>query len=512
MRQPSVVSVRGLRTLALLLALLPALAAAGAAKNVILMIADGTAWGSWDLASYWQYGVRGRQPYDGFPVRLGMTTYPLNTSETPTGDATPMVGYDPAQAWDSHPSPGGGFAGYRYLGAAFTDSAAAATAMATGTKTYNSAIDHDNRGRPLPFVTATARSLGKATGVVTSVPFTHATPAAFGAQNASRNHYGEIGRQLVGSGTLDLIMGAGNPLYDANGQPRATPAYANETGSGGGFIARSTWDALFDGSAGWQLIQTKAEFQGLADGTLPLSGRPLIGVPRVYDTLQANRTTTVFGTDPANPSGTAFNPAVPSLATMTRGALRYLERDPDGLFLMVEGGAVDWAAHGNATGRVIEELVDFNAAVQVVVDWVQTRSSWSETLLIVLTDHGTGMPMGPDSDSMAFQPIQNNGVGKLPGVRWHTGHHTNEITLLRAIGAGSPGLLERVTGSDPGLQARLGFNDGRYLDNTAVYQVMTAAMGTVPLPGTLSLGAAGLPLLWVMARRRRPSRTSGTGP
>jgi alkaline phosphatase len=486
---------------ALLLAALSA--QAGPAKNVILMISDGASWGTWDMASYYEYGEKGRQPYDSFPVKLGMTTFPLTTSTTPTNDPTPQISYDPASAWDTTSTGDGDFFnGYKWIKADYTDSAAAGTALATGQKTYNNAIDYDNFGQPMEFISQIAKDLGKSTGVVSSVPFTHATPATFGAQNINRNHYGEISRQMVTGGDLDLIMGGGNPDYDSDGGLRATPRYANETGTGGGYIAETVWTSLEDGSAGWQFIQDKADFDALASGTLALTGDPLIGVPRVHDTLQYNRTEAAQGTGPT-PSGVAFNPNVPTLTTMTAGALEYLGQDPDGLFVMIEGGAVDWAAHGNNTARIIEEQMDFNAAVQAATDWVEDNSNWLETLLIVLTDHGNGMPMGPDSDTIAFQPIQNNGAGNLPGVQWHYGTHTNENTLFFAKGAGSELFDQRLAGIDPYLSSVLGFNDGSYIDNTTVFTVMRDAMqAEAPLPGSLLLVAAGLPLVAVRLRRR----------
>ncbi|WP_058555359.1 alkaline phosphatase [Thiohalocapsa sp. ML1] len=469
-------------------------AEAGPAKNVILMITDGASWGTWDMASYYEYGELGRQPYDSFPVKLGMTTTPLNTSSSPTFNATPQVDYDPYQAWDDTPTGGGDhFAGYTYLKKDYTDSAAAGTALATGQKTYNNAINFDNFGQPLEFISQIAKDLGKSTGAVSSVPFSHATPATFGAQNSSRNHYGEISRQMVNGGDLDLIMGGGNPLYDGDGIARTTPAYANETGTGGGYIAKSVWDSLTDGSAGWQFVQDKADFDALADGTLALTGQPFIGVPKVSGTLQYGRTEAVQGSDLSTPSRVAFNPNVPTLETMTRGALNYLGQDPDGLFVMIEGGAVDWAAHGRDTAGIIEEQMDFNAAVKAATDWVEDNSNWMETLLIVLTDHGNAMPMGPDSDDYPFQAIQNNGQGNLPGVQWHYGTHTNENTLFFAKGAGSDLFYDHVLGFDPYLASVLGFNDGRYIENSAVFGVMRDAM--VPVPGSLLLVVAGLPLL-----------------
>jgi len=467
-------------------------AEAAPAKNVILFISDGASWGTWDMASYWEYGQKGMQPYDSFPVKLGMTTYPLNTAATPTFNDTPMVSYDPAKAWDITPISGSNyFAGYDYIKKNYTDSAAAGTALATGQKTYNNAINWSNQGRPLRYVTQDAKALGKATGVISSVPFTHATPAVFGAQNISRNNYGAISEMMINNPDLDLIMGAGHPWYDNNNQPRAMPSY--------NYMSATAWHTLNSASSPRAFYQIKADFEALASGTLRITG-PAIFIPQVNATLQYNRTG-VHGTDPNNPSGVAFNPNVPSLKMMTEGALNYLSQDPDGFFVMIEGGAVDWAAHANDTARIIEEQMDFNASIKAAVQWVETHSSWDETLMIVLTDHGNGMPMGPNSHLNAFEPIENRGQGVLPGVRWHYGTHTNENTLFFAKGAGAELFYDRVRGMDPGLRDILGFNDGRYIDNTDVYFAMNAAM--VPEPETYAMMLAGLGLLAFAVRRRK---------
>jgi len=171
---------------------------------------------------------------------------------------------------------------------------------------------------------------------------------------------------------------------------------------------------------------------------------------------------------------------------------------------MVEGGAVDWAAHGRDTGGIIEEQIDFNMAVKAGVDWVNANSNWNESLVIVLTDHGNAMPMGPNSDLLAFEAIKNNGAGNLPGVKWHYNTHTNENTLFFAHGAGADMFYDQVVGIDPGLVHVLGHNtDGRYIENTGVYNVMQAAM--VPEPETYAMMLAGLGLVGWIARRRRNS-------
>jgi alkaline phosphatase len=119
---------------------------------------------------------------------------------------------------------------------------------------------------------------------------------------------------------------------------------------------------------------------------------------------------------------------------MTKAALNVLDDDPDGLFLMVEGGAVDWAGHTNQSGRVIEEQIDFNNAVEAAVAWVNANSNWGETLLIVTGDHETGYLTGPGSDP-TWEPLVNNGASNLPGMEWHSGSHTNQLIPFFAKGS-----------------------------------------------------------------------------
>ena len=71
---------------------------------------------------------------------------------------------------------------------------------------------------------------------------------------------------------------------------------------------------------------------------------------------------------------------MPSLATMTKGALNVLDADRDGFFVMIEGGAIDWANHANQKGRLVEEASDFLQAIAAVNTWVETMSSSDQTL------------------------------------------------------------------------------------------------------------------------------------
>jgi len=464
-------------------------------KNVIVMINDGAGWGTWDATAYWQYGSREALPYAGF-LHYGMTTYPLNTSRVPTRDPASLVGYDPVKAWDTTPIDNEilPFAGYRYLATNPTDSAASGTALSSGVKTYWTAVNHDNNGQPLEFSALVAKRTGRATGVVTTVPFPHATPAAFAAQSSSRSNYTQIAHQMLTEGHLDVIMGtAGARGYDNNGQPykpMTTHGWAAVRKEALHYVVEDAdWELLEAGNylaqgadRPWQLIRTKSEFEALANGSLVPDG-PLVGVPQVATATQYGRQAAVVGEDASNPSGVAYIPTVPTLATMTTGALKHLARRSDvGFFVMIEGGATDWAAHTSAQpvpeyGRLIEETLDFNDAVSAVIDWVEANSSWEETLLIITTDHGNGAPFGPDAQTVPFQPVTNNGKGVMPGFTFRkTGHHTNALVPLWIKGAGSDQFARRVRGVDSGYAKYVRWNDGSYVDSTDVAKVAKAVM------------------------------------
>ena len=444
------------------------------AKNIILMIADGAAWNTWNMASYYQYGQLGSQPYDSFPVQYGMTIFPLNTSGTPTGSSTPQVSYDPVKAWSTAPDPTYGYAGYGYLRQNVTDSGAAATAFSTGQKTFIGAINWANApataGAPLLTMAETAKAKGMAVGSVTSVEWVHATPAAMGgAHNISRSNYLALGDEMLNGDTLDVIMGAGNPNFDMYGNPQ-TPDYKYAGGE-------DNWTAIASGThpGGWTLVQTTAEFEALTSGPAPAR---VLGAAQIRHTLQQERLATqdwngdgsVTDADAvaAPVFGDPYLAGIPSLETMTKGALNILGQKDTGFFLHVEGGAVDWAAGAKQTGRIIEEMIDFNRSVQAVTDWVNANSNWDETLLIVTTDHGIGQPMGPrsqllppDPNALAFAPLVNNGAGNMPGVYWESSSHSNDLVPVYAQGAGADLFRSLVDGVDP--------VRGEYVDNTDIF-------------------------------------------
>jgi alkaline phosphatase len=280
-----------------------------------------------------------------------------------------------------------------------------------------------------------------------------------------RDNYEDIGQEMLNVSAVDVIMGTGHPWYDNNGTLKATPNTYKYVGG------QTTWDALVAGTAGgdadddgvadpWTLIQTRAEFQALMSGPTP---KRVLGTAQVYQTLQQGRSGDAF----ADPYVVPQTETVPTLTEMSLAALNILSKNPQGLYLVIEGGAVDWASHSNQSGRMIEEAIEFERAVEAVVDWVHENSTWGETLLIITSDHETGYLWGLGSDPN-WMPIVNNGAGNLPGMQWNSTNHTNSLVALSAKGDAARRFRKYADGYDP--------VRGRYLDNTELAKIVFWAM------------------------------------
>jgi alkaline phosphatase len=449
---------------------------APAAKNVILMIADGSGFNAWNATSMYQGkwdSARGKstQIYDhkGW-ASYACSTFPLNTSKVPqkTGVQDSKLIYDPAKAWDRQK-------GYEWLKSTYTDSAAAATALSTGRKSYNHAINWSDLDQPQgPTMSEAAKKAGRAVGVITTVEWSHATPAGLSnAHVAQRDEYAEIAGQILDGGVMDVVMGAGNPDFNNNGQPVTGKKEYKYVGGEERWkaieAARNQPGGLYQG---FRPLSTKAEFEALAKGG-DASVTKVLGTAQVGTTLQQSR----IGSKTDDPALDApLNSNVPDLATMSRGALNVLARNPNGFFLLIEGGAVDWANHKNQAGRMIQEQADYVKAVEAVVAWVEANSSWDETLLVLTADHETGFLWGPQSDTVPFDPIVDQGPGKVPAVKYHSKNHTNSLVPLYARGAGSELLVRLVVGKDP--------VRGPYVDNTGVARLLQYASAGIPLTGS----------------------------
>jgi alkaline phosphatase len=424
-------------------------------------------------------------------------------------------------------------ADFNYAKTGATDSASAATAMYTGVKNYDGEVNWTTDDKPLTTYFEKAAQAGKSIGAVTTVEFSHATPAAVYGHNSSRNNYAAIGYEGVygsnpvndlpnnaGDGAnahlagdnnsydslnynnnLKVLMGAGNGDYNDSG----VAADTTDRYVGG----QTPWTDIKDGTPpnGWALAQTKAEFEAVANGTSNPS--KLLGIAQVNTTLQQARSNPAGNFDPLNTN-------VPSLATMTKAALNVLDNNSNGFAVMIEGGAVDWANHANQQDRMIEEQVDFNNAVQGVVDYLDAGTNgnnWINTLLIVTADHETGCLWGDGTgtffdvngngtfqDGVDYAHVKDNGDNVMPGLKFYTGDHTNALVPLFAKGADSNLFASQVISTDGNLQNLYNLDSswsGEYIDNTAIHTVMSQS---VPEPSTIVLlvmaGLAGLGYAW----------------
>lgn len=411
-----------------------------APKNIIFMIGDGMGYNHIRAAAY--YLGETRMVFEEFPVCLFMAHYPAKAGEynaKTVGSNYSTPGYNTVAAW-SDPE---------YLKRDVTESSAAATAMATGHKTYNSSIGISMDLDTLTNLVQWAKALGKSAGVVTSVPFSHATPAAFVAHNRQRSNYSQLACEMIFDSRCDLIMGCGNPRFDDNGviqQKRWKDAkYVGDSslwskliaGSGKQFKfkvsgrPRTVNDCDGDGKPDpWTVIQSLADFRALQNGPTP---KRVLGCPEVFSTLQQSRDMNGNETNNSPPFMTPFTATVPRLDEMVQGALNVLDNNPKGFFVMIEGGAIDWAGHSGQKGRMIEEMVEFSSAVEMVVQWVERNSSWSETMLIVTGDHETGLLWGGDP----FTPVADRGKGQLPVIQFNSTQHSNSLIPFFSKGTGS---------------------------------------------------------------------------
>ena len=415
-------------------------------KNVILMIGDGMGFNCLRAADCFY----GPSSFNGFPVSLAVATYPNGS------------GYDPSRAWIDT----------AYLNSGFTESGAAATALATAVRTDLQYIGISPGLDTLMNLTELAKSMGKSAGVITSVPFTHATPAGFVAHNISRSNYPGIAAYMLFRSRCDLIIGCGNPEYDDNGNRKGNRwsycGYVGDSALWQGLMHESGKQIAFtvDGNTltvqdingdgrpdPWTVITRAEDFRKFMSGPTP---RRLLGCPEVFSTLQQGRTPADGETHESPPFTTPFIQRMPTLAEMVNCGLNLLDDNPAGFFVMIEGGAIDWANHENQKGRMLEEMKSFRDAVDSVIAWVDHRSSWDETLLIITADHESGNLWG----GAIYSPVISNGTGRMPALHYHSGDHTNALVPLFAKGAGASLLLEDADQTDP--------VRGKYILNTEI--------------------------------------------
>jgi len=290
-----------------------------------------------------------------------------------------------------------------------TDSAAAATAMATGVKVDNGVLSVavPGDGSELRTLLEHFQGCGKAVGLITTSYITQATPAAFGAHESSRNDLSQVAGDYLNQTRPNVLFGGG-----ANGMSVAAAV-----------------------TAGYTVVSNRATLIALDTGT-HVSG-------------QFGDSNLPYECDGPGP--------LPHLSEMTQVALRLLEKDPDGFFLMVEGGMIDRACHDNQLSRSIAETLAFDAAVRVAADWAVGRG---DTMILVTADHEAG----------GLTVVNDNGKNSNPTVTWSTTKHTDTPVPVYGWGCNAE-LVTNVT------------------DNTEIHRVV---VGSPPLTeDSLSVDGAG---------------------
>ena len=434
-------------------------------------------------------GFRSGTTYDQYAAEAGEAPYDPQAIETRLGydwrlgGRAPWPLDDPATAIDYF---------LPFDGPHATDSASAATAMVTGYKTVKGAIAWGPRTcggsgpageGPLPTLAELLRArLGFAIGIVSTVPFSHATPAALVSHGPKRDDYPALAAQILGETGPEVVIGGGFP------GPSGTADYQ--------YLARETHDRV-RADPDYQVV----ERQPGVDGTVSLleaaqaaanGGKKLFGL---FGGPQGNFESPLAHDLPGTPLLTRATVENPLLKDAVLAALRVLTQDPEGFLLLAEQGDIDWANHANDFRRLIGTVWDLHEAVQTVIDYVNRPGdgmTWDNTLLLVAADHATGYtrlvsPLGP-GDLPTQEGLGACGHGRREPCTYPDGevsygatHHTNEPVPLHAAGAAAAPLLAAVAGTwYPGTEL---------IDNTQLFQVMTAAVG-LPQASPLKLKAA----------------------
>ena len=454
--------------------------AAGEAKNVVFFLGDGMGPVTTTAARIWKYKEEGRMTMDTLPYTARVKTYSLD-----------------AQTTDSAPS---------------------MAAYMTGVKTRNDVIAMDGATHALPYRPSTdpatrvpnavdncpaggngsasatllelAVAKGKATGAVTTARLTHATPAATYAHVCHRDAEYAIARQAVpggagynaalGAGGVDVLMGGVSSYwrpYDAGARPRGRP-------DGRDLVAELQ-------GRGYTFVNDLASLEAAPTA----AGTKLIGL---YDfALAQGHMSYELDRDPAKE---------PSLAQMTTKAIDILSKNPQGFFLMVEGGRIDHALHGTNAARALADTIAFDDAVRAAIERVKRFDpTLADTLFVVTADHdhtmafngygrrgsdilgvnidyATGRP-STDADGNSYGTLVFGGGSNRPAVRAPLDpavvNKDNKDYLQEvAIRRGGPG-SETHGGGDVMLFAA-GAASKTFkgtIDNTKVFGLVKAAAG-----------------------------------
>jgi len=223
-----------------------------------------------------------------------------------------------------------------------TDSAAAATALSTGYKTYNGAIGLDVNKKSVETVLEFAKKQEKKTGVVVTSQINHATPASYLAHNESRRNYNAIADSYLDNGIkADVYLGGGWQYFIRDDRNLVDEFKA----------------------AGFQYVDNYSSLINLKENTPVIGLFGDSGLPYAIDDIDSQR-----------------------LLTMTKTAIKQLENN-NGYFMLVEASQIDWAGHSNDIASAMAEMSDLATTMEYLEKYVNENP---DTLVILTADHSTG--------------------------------------------------------------------------------------------------------------------------
>ncbi len=275
-----------------------------------------------------------------------------------------------------------------------TDSAAAATALATGFRTDNGRLATFPDGTGLASIMLRAKERGLSTGIVTTAKVVDATPAAFLVNADLRSVERQIAADMLKT-QPDVLLGGGADAFGINPFTREPKAHS--------LMAQAIEE-------GYTYVYDR---EGLLNVEISEELR-LIGL---------------FMGGGMSFEVTRF-PTEPAITEMTARALEIVGQNPEGFFLLVEGARIDTAGHSNSTQEMIADLLVFDQAIGLALAYAGSHPG---TLVLVTADHETG----------GFAITSGSPDGETVNYGWLSTGHTAAMVPIYAFGPGA----EQFTGT-----------------------------------------------------------------
>jgi len=423
-------------------------AVAAGKKYIILFVFDGMDWQSTLCGAIAKTGkvpyTSGRgtgllfQDYRGAPTDFGFfVTSELHSDSEVDLNRQRLVrhkdelggGYNAslggAAPWQRPASPEYLLGKYRNLPHLVPESSATGTSMTSGIKTFNYAINVDVNGKEAVPIARMLQERGFQIGVVTSVPFCHATPAAAYANNVGRYDYQDISRDLVGLNSafhndvplagVDVLIGAGWGVSKDDDRTNQGKNYV----PGNMYLTAHDFSSIDDDQGGKYVVAQRTEGKSGVEVLQNAAASAIGANRRLFGWFGTSHSHLPFRTADGNFDPVAgrakaetYKPADisenPELKDLTRTALDVLwaRGQESGFWLMVEAGDVDWANHDNNIDNSAGAVISGDLAFQEITAWAEANGCWDETLVVVTADHGHFLVLN-DPSALLTQPVKS---------------------------------------------------------------------------------------------------------